>query len=360
VLLHDLELHGFRSYRDLQVTFAPGVTVLVGDNAQGKTNLLEAVGWLATLSSFRGATDDALVNLDADQAIVRANGTRDQRALLLEAEINRSGGNRTLVNRQPLRRTRDLLGALRVTVFAPDDLELVKQGPGLRRRFVDEALVAVNPARDALRTEVDRVLRQRNALLKQAKGRLSPDIEATLDVWDAKLADAGTVLAEARSALVAQLAPVLTEAYRSLAGGGRVATIHYDPPWRTTGLAAALEDARRDDVRRGVTTVGPHRDEVELTWSGNPARTHPSQGEQRTFALALRLASHRVVADATGSPPILLLDDVFSELDATRRAALLANLPRGQTLLTTAADVPEDTHPDLVLRVANGAVARNH
>jgi DNA replication and repair protein RecF len=360
VLLHDLELHGFRSYRDLQVTFAPGVTVLVGDNAQGKTNLLEAVGWLATLSSFRGATDDALVNLDAEQAIVRANGTRDQRALLLEAEINRSGRNRTLVNRQPLRRTRDLLGALRVTVFAPDDLELVKQGPGLRRRFVDDALVAVNPARDALRTEVDRVLRQRNALLKQAKGRLAPDVEATLDVWDAKLAEAGSALADARSELVGQLAPVLTEAYQALAGAGRAATIRYDPPWRATGLATALGEARKDDVRRGVTTVGPQRDEVELTLSGSPARTHASQGEQRTFALALRLASHRVVADATGSPPILLLDDVFSELDATRRAALLANLPRGQTLLTTAADVPEGTDPDLVLRVADGTVGSDH
>ena len=357
MLLHDLELHGFRSYRDLQVSFAPGVTVLVGDNGQGKTNLLEAVGWLATLTSFRGAADDALVNLDAEQAIVRANGTRDQRSLLLEAEINRTGRNRTLVNRQPLRRTRDLLGALRVTVFAPDDLELVKQGPGLRRRFVDDALVAVNPARDALRTEVERVLRQRNALLKQAKGRLSPEIEATLEVWDVKFIDAGTALAEARSELVAQLAPVLTEAYESLAGPGRSAVIRYEPTWQAGGLAAALGEARQDDIRRGVTTVGPHRDEVDLTLSGSPARTHASQGEQRTFALALRLASHRVVADATGSPPILLLDDVFSELDASRRSALLANLPRGQTLLTTAADVPEGTHPDLVLHVAGGSIA---
>ena len=357
MLLHDLELHGFRSYRDLQVAFAPGVTVLVGDNGQGKTNLLEAVGWLATLTSFRGAADDALVNLDAEQAIVRANGTRDQRSLLLEAEINRTGRNRTLVNRQPLRRTRDLLGALRVTVFAPDDLELVKQGPGLRRRFVDDALVAVNPARDALRTEVERVLRQRNALLKQAKGRLSPEIEATLEVWDVKFIDAGTALAEARSELVAQLAPVLTEAYESLAGPGRSAVIRYEPTWQAGGLAAALGEARQDDIRRGVTTVGPHRDEVDLTLSGSPARTHASQGEQRTFALALRLASHRVVTDATGSPPILLLDDVFSELDAARRSALLANLPRGQTLLTTAADVPEGTHPDLVLHVAGGSIA---
>ena len=330
---------------------------MMTDPLEGTAVYVGGAAWAGPLTLLRGAADAALVKLADEPAIARANARRVPRSLLLDAEINRTGRNRTLVNRQPLRRTRDLLGALRVTVFAPDDLELVKQGPGLRRRFVDDALVAVNPARDALRTEVERVLRQRNALLKQAKGRLSPEIEATLEVWDVKFVDAGTALAAARSDLVAELAPVLTEAYESLAGPGRSAVIRYEPTWQAGGLAAALGEARQDDIRRGVTTVGPHRDEVDLTLSGSPARTHASQGEQRTFALALRLASHRVVTDATGSPPILLLDDVFSELDAARRSALLANLPRGQTLLTTAADVPEGTHPDLVLHVAGGSIA---
>lgn len=360
MLLHDLELHGFRSYRDLQVAFAPGVTVLVGANGQGKTNLLEAVGWLATLSSFRGAPDEAVVNLDAEQAIVRANGTRDERSLLLEAEINRSGRNRTMINRQPLRRSRDLLGALRVTVFAPDDLELVKQGPSLRRRYLDEVVVAANPADDALRSDVDRVIRQRNALLKQAKGRLTPEVAATLDVWDAKFAASGTALAEVRHAAVARLAPVLSVAYRELAGADRTATMRYEPTWWERGLESALIEARAEDVRRGVSTIGPHRDEIELELGGVPVRTHASQGEQRTFSLALRLASHRVVTDATGSPPILLLDDVFSELDASRRTALLRHLPVGQTLLTTAADVPADTDPELVLHVGDGTVTGAH
>jgi DNA replication and repair protein RecF len=356
VLLTDLELHEFRSYQDLQVTFAPGVTVVVGDNGQGKTNLLEAVGWLATLGSFRGAPDEALVRTGADAAIIRATGTRAQRSLLLEAEIKVSGRNRTLVNRQPLRRARDLLGSLQVTVFAPDDLELVKQGPSHRRRYLDDVVVAADPQRDSVRSDVERVLRQRNALLKQAKGRLTPDVEATLEVWDAKFDEVGMALAEARVALVARLAPVLAEAYATLAGAGRSATMHYEPAWFRTGLATALRDARVDDLRRGVTTVGPHRDEIDLLLGGQSARTHASQGEQRTMALALRLASHRVVTDETGSPPILLLDDVFSELDASRRAALLEHLPTGQTLLTTAADVPAGTDPDLVLHVADGTV----
>lgn len=356
--LHTIELADFRNYASLHLELSPGVTVLVGANGQGKTNLLEAISYLATLSSFRGANDDALVRDGADAAIIRAEGVRDQRRLLIEAELRREGRNRTMVNRQRLRRSRDLLGALRVSVFAPDDLDLVKGSPGGRRRYLDELAVALDPTVDARRGEVDRILRQRNALLKQAKGRLSGDIVATLDVWDAKLEQAGTALGRLRSELAARLEPALADAYAALAGAGRRASLSYDPAWLHQGLGAALADARHDDVRRGVTTVGPHRDEIFLTLGGDPARTHGSQGEQRSFALALRLAGHRLVTDETGSPPILLLDDVFSELDASRRSGLLANLPVGQTLITTAADVPDDTNPDLVMHVTSGTVAK--
>ena len=357
MLLRSLELNQFRNYRDAHLDLAPGVTVIVGDNGQGKSNLLESVGYLATLGSFRSTPLEALITDGADEAIIRAEGTRESRSLLLEASLLRSGRNRTMVNRQPLRRSRDLLGALRVTVFAPDDLELVKDGPGIRRRFIDDAVVAVTPKQDLVRGDVDKVLRQRNALLKQAKGRLTPDVEATLDVWDAKFAEVGTALALARVAMVDMLTPVIASSYAALTDGSRDASLHYTPTWLDDGLLGALHATRIDDLRRGVTTVGPHRDELELILAGRPARTHASQGEQRTFALALRLASHRVVTDATGTSPVLLLDDVFSELDAKRSDALLANLPDGQTLLTTAGALPSATRPDLVVRVVAGTIS---
>lgn len=356
MLVGDLELIRFRNYDELHIELAPTVTVVIGDNGQGKSNLLEAVGYLATLASFRSSPLDALIADGHDTAVVRANGTRDERSLLLEAELTRNGRNRTFVNRQPLRRSRDLLGALRVTVFSPDDLDMVKQGPGIRRRFLDDLLVAVATRNDALRGDLDKILRQRNALLKQAKGRLTTDVAATLDVWDAKLGEVGTALATERVGLVETVRPLLDEAYRALAGGGNHVDLTYEPEWLNDGLIARLGAARSDDIRRGVTTVGPHRDDVVFTVNGRPARTHASQGEQRTLALALRLASHRVVASSTGSPPILLLDDVFSELDASRSTALLRNLPAGQTLLTTAGDVPAETQPAQVLRIERGSV----
>ncbi len=356
MLLRRLELVDFRNYARLGLDVPEGVTVLIGANGQGKTNLLEAVGYLASLSSFRGASDEVLIGTGADSAVIRAEAERDRRSLLIETELRRTGRNRTLVNRQPLRRTSDLLGALRVSVFAPEDLDLVKGSPSSRRRYVDDLAVALDPNLHARRAEVDRVLRQRNALLKQTRGRLDAEAEVTLEVWDTKLAAAGEALGRMRTRVVERLAPYLADAYAVLAGGGRAASIRYDPAWATQGLAAALVGARDDDLRRGVTTVGPHRDEVDLVLGGEPARTHASQGEQRTFALALRLGGHRLVTEATGSPPILLLDDVFSELDAARRAALLANLPEGQTLMTTAADVPAGTNPAQVLRVVAGTL----
>jgi DNA replication and repair protein RecF len=361
VLLHKLWLTDFRSYPAVELELGTGLTALLGDNGEGKTNLLEAVGFLATLASFRGAPNDALVRQGAMQAVVRAEGERDGRSLLIEAEIPVSGRGRVLVNRQRLARTRDLLGALRVSVFAPDDLDLVKGGPAERRRFLDDTLVSTQPRLDLLRTDLDKVLRQRNALLRQSGGRLTDEIELTLSVWDTTLVEVGEALAEARELLVDDLRPALARAYERVAGGTGTGDVGvtYVAPWREHGLAAALASARRDELRRGVSLVGPHRDDVELTIGGLPSRTHASQGEQRSLALALRLAAHEVVTDATGSSPILLLDDVFSELDPTRSAALLEHLPTGQTLLSSAAGLPPGAHPDVVLRVRGGTVTRD-
>lgn len=354
--LDRLWLTDFRSYASADIEFAPGLTALLGANGEGKTNVVEAIGYLATVSSFRGAPNEALVRVGADVAIVRAEGERDGRSLLIEAEIRPTGRGRVLVNRQRLTRARDLLGALRVTVFSPDDLELVKGGPSGRRAYLDEVIVSRRPSLDALRSDLERILRQRNTLLKQSGGRLTAEVEATLAVWDAKFVETGERLATERATLVEELAPVLNETYTHVAGHDVVIDARYDAPWRAEGLAAALAGVQRDELRRGVSLVGPHRDELLVTIDGLPSRTHASQGEQRSLALALRLAAHRVVTDATGTPPILVLDDVFSELDPDRSVALLHHLPAGQTLLTSAAGLPPGAVPDLVLRVADRSV----
>lgn len=352
-----IDLKDYRNYVEASFTLTHGVTAVVGQNGQGKTNLAEGLAYLATLQSFRGVPPDALIRNGCEQAVIRAEIRHDDgRTLLVEAEINRSGRNRVFVNRQRLVRSRDLLGALRVSVFSPDDLALVKGAPGERRVFVDDALVAISPKHDALQRDLDRIVRQRNTLLKQAGGRLTDDVAFTLDVWDAKFAQAGEELGTARAELVDHMGPLLHSSYSALAGIDTAVSGRYDPAWRRTGLADALADARYDDVRRGVSTVGPHRDDLELFINNMPARTQASQGEQRTLALALRMAVHRLVAERADTPPVLVLDDVLSELDPARSRALLAHLPAAQVILTTASVLPEHAHPDRVLRIEAGAV----
>ena len=353
-----LWLTDFRNYTTAELEPDPdGLTVVVGSNGEGKTNLLEAIGYLATLSSFRGAPTDALVRAGCASAVVRAEAERDERPLLIEAELNATGRDRIQVNRQPLKRARDLLGALRVSVFAPDDLVLVKGGPGERRRFLDDVLVALHPKHDALQRDVDRVLRQRNTLLRQSGGKVSAEVASTLDVWDAKLASTGTALVEAREELVARLEPEIAKAYDQVAHTAAEVTVAYRRSW-SGALADAIAGSRTDDLRRGVTLVGPHRDELALAIGGLAGRTHASQGEQRSLALALRLAAHRIVGEAVGASPVLLLDDVFSELDPDRSEALLTHLPPGQALLTTAGVVPESARPGALVRVSGGVIVR--
>ncbi len=356
MIVERLELVDFRNYSAATFELTTGVTAVIGDNGQGKTNLAEALAYLATLSSMRGAPADAMVRTGAESAIIRASVRDDERESLIEAEIKPNGRNRVQVNRQHLARARDLLGVVRVTVFSPDDLVTVKGAPSERRRFLDDTLVALAIKYDALRLELDRIVRQRNTLLKQAGGRSTDEIEMSLDVWDLKLAAAGEQFGRARATLVERCEPMVAEAYEQLAGAPSAIGLEYEPPWRSSGLAAALSAARVDDVRRGVSTVGPHRDELVLTLDGLPARTHASQGEQRTLALAMRLAAHRLVAERTGSTPVLVLDDVLSELDQGRARALLEHLPAGQVVITTANVLPESAHPDRVLHIRAGAV----
>jgi len=354
-VLERLWLTDFRSHQQLELGFDAGVTALVGPNGSGKTNIVEAIGWLTSMRSFRGAPNDALIHREAETAIARARLRSDQRELLIEAELPRTGRLRVQMNRQRVQR-KDLLGVLSVTVFAPDDLELVKGSPGERRTYLDDVVVGLHPRNEPIRAKVDKVLKQRNALLKGVHGKLDSDAAFTLDVWDAKFIEAGEQLGDLRAEAVDLLGPLVTDALQAVAGGDHAVSLRYVAPWFDSGLRSALEDSRKDDVRRGITTVGPHRDEIEVLLNGMPARTHASQGEQRSIALALRLAGHELVRKTTGVAPLLVLDDVFSELDDGRSAALVEALPAGQTLLTSAIDLPPQATADRTLRLTTEGV----
>jgi len=346
VTLSYVAVDDFRCFASARLEPDPeGVTAVVGPNGSGKTSLLEALAYLGTQRSFRGATRETMVRRGAERAIVRAEFVRDGSPVLVEAELALEGRSRAQVNRQAVRSRHQLAEAVAVTVFSPEDLGVVQGSPGRRRELLDEALDLVAPGASAAAEEVERVLRQRGALLRQSGGRLSADVETTLEVWDDRLAAAGTRLADAREALVGSLGDPVAVAYGALAGheGPRPSevTLAYRRSWMGH-LGVALRAARHDDLRRGVSTVGPHRDELEILLDGGPARSEASQGEQRCLALALRLGLHRLVTEREGRPPILLLDDVFSELDPARSRALVHQLPAGQTLLTTAVPLPED------------------
>jgi DNA replication and repair protein RecF len=316
-----------------------GTTVITGRNGSGKTSVLESIAYLATLQSFRGSPRESMVRRGAAQSILRAQTLVEGRTVTIEAEVSATGRSRTMVNRQTVRRRGDLHDALRTTVFSPEDIGVVRAGPSERRRFLDETLAVVDPKSHRAAEEVDKVLRQRAALLRSAGRQLGVEATTTLEVWDSRLADAGTALVEAREALVGQLAPLAGEHYSRLAGVSTEVTAEYRRSW-SGPLLEALVQSRSRDLERGVTLVGPHRDELELAIGGLPGRTHASQGEQRSLALALQLAAHQLATERLGSAPVLLLDDVFSELDPYRSRALLEGLPPGQTLLTTALPAP--------------------
>ena len=356
-------LGGFRSYPELKWAPEAGVNLLVGSNGAGKSNLLEAIGYLGSLKSFRGAPDDALIAFDAESAVIRGEVCSLDVTSLVEIEVPRKGPRRTFVNKQRLGRTADLLGHVRVVTFLPEDLDIIKRGPDQRRGFLDDVAVQLAPTAHLDQSEFDRALRQRNAFLKQRV-----EDELTLSVWDERLAVAGGKVMSRRSLAAAELASELTAAYAAIAGTPSDLEIVYRSGWGgelddktgagdfTDRLIRALREARRADRERGLTTVGPHRDEPTFVLEGHDLRHHGSQGEQRTTALSLRLATHHAVTRRVGVAPILLLDDVFSELDPHRAAALAGSLPECQTVISTAdrGDVPIDGR---VWQVADGAVA---
>ena len=361
--LSRLWLTDFRCYRHIELALDPGCTVITGNNGHGKTSLLEAVAWIATGRSVRGVPDRALVRSGQDEAIVRAEIIEPDRSVLVEVAIRTVGRNRIMANKQNVARRRDLAEHLRVTVFAPDDLTLVKGGPAGRRELVDDLLTASMPRFAAVITDYERVVKQRNALLRA--GIRDADDRRTRDVLDARLVDAGSALVAGRLDMIARLTPAVEAAYTSLAGSAPGFVTRYEAEWHgepldrdeiPDAMRASLARLRKREEDRGVTLVGPHRDDWALMLDELDARHHASQGEQRTLALGLRLAGHRVIAELVGVEPVLLLDDVFSELDAQRATALVAHLPATQTLITTAGALPPGIRADAWVQIENGAL----
>ena len=378
-----LSLADFRSYAAAELPLEPGVTTIMGLNGQGKTNLVEALGYVATLGSHRVATDQPLVRFGATQTVIRAAVLRHGRESLVELEVTPGRANRARLNRSPVPRTRDVLGTLRTVLFAPEDLALVKGDPAGRRAFLDDLLVARQPRWAGVRTDYDRILKQRNALLKSAAPVLrkgpsrrrsatlapgeNPDTAResalhTLDVWNTHLADVGAQLLYARLRLLRDLGPFLEAAYAAVSAGITPVTASYrsslreevatamaaghvpEPDVLRDEMLAAFEGQRAAEIERGLTLVGPHRDDVHLALGPLPAKGYASHGESWSLALGLKLAAYQLLRRDLGEDPVLVLDDVFAELDTQRRERLADLVADCEQVLVTAAvgaDVPE-------------------
>ncbi|MQY22987.1 DNA replication/repair protein RecF [Nocardia macrotermitis] len=364
-----LTLRDFRSWDQVDLELSTGRTVFLGANGNGKTNLIEAIGYLSTLGSHRVASDAPLIRLGANKSRLGATVVNAGRELRVDVELNQGSANRAQINRSPVRRTREILGITQTVLFAPEDLALVRGDPSERRRFLDELCTARLPRLAGVRADYDRVLRQRSALLKtagrQSRSRSSQATElSTLDVWDGHLATHGAELLAQRLRLVHDLYPHLEQSYRSIAPESRTASIRYrsgyllpefldparDPQPEDVEVLAAtmlseLAQARPKELERGVCLVGPHRDDLELVLGSAPAKGFASHGESWSFALALRLSAFELLR-GMGTDPILMLDDVFAELDRRRRTALAAVAATAEQVLITAA-VPEDVPSEL-------------
>lgn len=379
-----LTLVDFRNYARADVELSPGTTLFVGRNGQGKTNLVEAIGYLSTVSSHRVSTDQALVRAGQESAIVRMRVQHEERALVIELQLNRTGANKAQVNRGAVR-TRELPRYFASVLFAPEDLSLVRGEPSGRRAYLDALVVQRSPRFAGIISDYERVVRQRNSLLKSARAsRLPADSLTTLDVWDDRLVELGTALMVARHELVEQLRPRISQAYRAVAGDEHdtgvsiqrsidadaptdaattapveAAEAGGDPVIVAAAFRERLASRRRDELDRAVTLVGPHRDDLVLDLNGLPARGYASHGESWSFALALKLASAEVLrVDAVAGDPVLVLDDVFAELDEGRRERLADAIVDYEQVLITAAvgrDVPERLRATTV-RIAAGAI----
>ncbi len=354
-----LHLDSFRSYNEVLVEFVPGVNVLIGQNGQGKTNIVEAIYYLATLTSHRVASENPLVSAGKASAVIRARINEEDRAVAIDLEISPGKTNRAKINRSPLPRVRDILGIVRVIMFAPEDLALVKGDPSERRNFMDHTLIQRSPRFSGVKTDYEKVLRQRNALLKSFN---RDNIDSTLDVWDEQLAKLGAEITHTRIQFIRDLKPFIRTRYHSISGGENAVssseiTLDYQSKYLTESdveqltqsdihdrIREELATRKKDELIRGVTLVGPHRDELFIGLGELPLKGYASHGESWSAALALRVASADVLK-ADGIEPILILDDVFAELDVMRRSTILELTKNAPQVFITAAvesDVPAE------------------
>jgi DNA replication and repair protein RecF len=391
MLVRQLALRDFRNYSEADVSLEPGPNLFVGSNGQGKTNLVEALGYLSTLGSHRVSTDQALIRQDRPSAVIRARLQHDGREKLVEVELNRVGANRAQVNRSPLK-TRELPRYFSSVLFAPEDLSLVRGDPSGRRRFLDQLLVLRTPRLSGVLADYERVLKQRNSLLKSARaaGAKAASL-STLDIWNERLVALGAEIIAARSRLVAELAPHVRSGYAAVAGADHRPTLvpslsvlgadpdddeqrgsapaesmtpedRADPAAIAARFTAALQNLRRRELDRGITLAGPHRDDVVFELNGLPAKGYASHGESWSFALALKLASAEILRrESASGDPVLILDDVFAELDESRRTRLADAIAGYEQVLITAAvygDVPEGLRAHTV-RIAAGRIVED-
>ena len=366
-----LSLTDFRNYESAELDLVPGPNLFVGSNGQGKTNLVEALGYLSTLGSHRVSVDHAMIRSGMDAAIIRARLEHNERSVLAEVQLNRTGANRAQVNRSAIK-TRELPRYFSSVLFAPEDLALVRGEPSGRRKFLDELLILRTPRMSGVIADYERVLKQRNSLLKSARASGVRGTQlSTLDIWDERLVALGSEIIEARGALIEELSPEVAIAYGAIAGAEHSASLasylsilsksaddagpsDADTAVRSDRMTTeqvadefriALERLRRSELDRGITLVGPHRDDLLLTLNDLPARGYASHGESWSFALALKLASAAVLRrESAAGDPVLILDDVFAELDESRRARLAHAVDGFEQVLITAAvrgDVPD-------------------
>lgn len=356
MFISSLELRDFRNYTSIFFNPIPeGIVAIIGNNGQGKTSLLEALGYLSTKNSFRGASKDVMIRYGQNESIIRGEFTSSTgRDLLIEASMSKLRADKFLINKQPQVRTSSLNHVIPITIFSAQDIEVVRGAPALRRGFLDSGVSMIFPKGDSIITSLDKVLRQRTTLLKQSGGKPTSEIISTLDVWDQQLSHYGNQLVELREQLVDLIMPYFRKAYRDISGSGDEVSLSYFRSWQGD-LFKELQNNRNEDLKRQINTIGPHRDDLEINLNNHLARHAGSQGEQRTSAYSLKVALHTLYREISQEDPILLLDDVFSELDEQRCKSLIGSICATQTFITTTGKIPEINRPTSRIFVHQGA-----
>ena len=357
MIVKSLELKNFRNYEELNISFDRGTNIFYGDNAQGKTNVLEAVYLSGTTKSHKGSRDREMIRFGEEEAHIRITVEKNEVDHQIDMHLKKNSSKGIAVNRIPIHRAGELFGILNLVFFSPEDLNIIKEGPSRRRRFLDMELSQLDKIYLDDLTKYHKVLKQRNQLLKDIYFR--PDLEETLFVWDEQLAFFGKKIIERRAGFIRELNGIVREIHGRISGGREELVLDYEPSCSSQDLPKELEESRRKDLKAGMTSVGPHRDDISFFINETDIRKYGSQGQQRTSALSLKLAEIELVKRMTHDTPVLLLDDVLSELDGNRQNYLLNSINEIQTMITcTGLDefVKNRFHINKVFYVKNGVI----